>query len=167
MTDPLVVVVDSVRGAYVSEPDVEPRVRLPEEPVEGLRRTERARRFQLAPYYLTLVQRTPDGEAPLAGDPMWRQVLPVWEEPTGAYDYDGVTGNWEMPAENACFAYCQFCYEALRTLEKDTAKGSFQQEHWAATVEIHTRALTFNPFRITDELVALVRSHRLPDVLDA
>jgi lysine 2,3-aminomutase len=197
--------------------------RLPAEAIDGIRRTAPTRRFQLTPYYLSLVERTPDGDAPLPGDPMWRQVLPVYEEATGAYDYDGHTENWEMPSEmvtpiaqhkypdriivrlaNICFAYCQFCYEALRTLEKETTKASFQHEHWAATVDfvrrtpsvhevilsggeplmhsdhqleqvlsdlrsidrplairIHTRALTFNPFRITDELVEVMRRYRL------
>jgi lysine 2,3-aminomutase len=197
--------------------------RLPEASIEIIRRSARTRRFQLTPYYLTLVERAPDGGAPLPTDPMWRQVMPAGEESAGVYDYDGVTENWEMPSEmvtpiaqhkypdriivrlaNVCFAYCQFCYEALRTLEKETTKASFHQAHWAATVEfvrqnpgihevilsggeplmhsdqqleqvlsdlraidrplairIHTRALTFNPFRVTDELVELLRRHRL------
>ena len=197
--------------------------RLSADAVRALQMTARTRRFQLTPYFLSLVGRTPDGEAPVADDPMWRQVLPVWAETAAAYDYDGVTENWEMPSEmvtpiaqhkypdrvivrlaNVCFAYCQFCYEALRTLEKETTKASFQHEHWAATVEyvrgnsdifevilsggeplmhtdalldrvlsdlrgierplairIHTRALTFNPFRVTDELVEMLRRHRV------
>lgn len=196
---------------------------LPEASVDVIRRTTPTRRFQLTRYYLSLIERTPDGDAPLPDDPMWRQVLPVLEEPAGAYAYDGVTENWEMPSEmvtpiaqhkypdriivrlaNVCFAYCQFCYEALRTLEKETTKASFHQAHWDATVEfvrtndeihevilsggeplmhtddqlaralsdlraigrplairIHTRALTFNPFRITDALVQMLRDHRL------
>lgn len=196
---------------------------LPEASIDGIRQTAPTRRFQVTRYYLSLVERTADGDAPLPGDPMWRQVLPIHEEATGTYDYDGVTENWEMPSEmvtpiaqhkypdrvivrlaNICFAYCQFCYEALRTLEKETTKASFQQAHWAATVEyvrrspdvhevilsggepllhsdeqlaqaladlrsierplairVHTRALTFNPFRITDDLVRLLREHRL------
>jgi lysine 2,3-aminomutase len=35
---------------------------------------------------------------------------------------------------NVCHGYCQFCYEALRTLEKESAKFSFQQKYWEATI---------------------------------
>ena len=185
---------------------------IPQNISEAIRRNTKTRRLQITPYYLRLIRRTPDGLAPLADDPLWRQVVPYWEiEGDTAYEYDGQTENWEMPEEmvtpiaqhkydnrviirlaNVCHAYCQFCYEALRTLEKHSFKPTFQQEHWDATIDylrrheeieevilsggeplmhtdeqfehvladlrnlgrqiairIHTRALTFNPFRIT------------------
>jgi lysine 2,3-aminomutase len=108
---------------------------------------------------------------------------------------------------NVCHAYCQFCYEALRTLEKYSVKPNFQQQHWDATIDyvrnhvdveevilsggeplmhtddrldrvlgdlrdvgrplairIHTRSLTFNPFRITDALLEVLRRHKLTSV---
>jgi lysine 2,3-aminomutase len=180
------------------------------------------RRLQITPYYLRLVRRTPDGTQPLPEDPLWRVVVPYWDKETvPSFGYDGETENWEMQEEmvtpiaqhkydnriivrlsNVCHAYCQFCYEALRTLEKHSSKDAFRKEHWEATlayirehheveevilsggeplmladeqlrgvltslrqidrpvsIRIHTRALTFNPFRITDELVETL--HRI------
>jgi lysine 2,3-aminomutase len=170
----------------------------------------------VTPYYLSLIRRTRDGSAPVADDPLWRQVAPVWAEADGdAFVYDGVSENWELPHEmvtpiaqhkydnrviirfgNVCHAYCQFCYEALRTLERASSKPTFNARYWADTigylrghpeveevilsggeplmhgddqlrrvladlgtldrplvVRIHTRALTFNPYRVTEELV--------------
>lgn len=192
-----------------------------------IRRNAEKRRLQITPYYLSLIRRTADGRAPLADDPVWRQVVPYWDgEGELTYQYDGETENWELPAEmvtpiaqhkydnrviirlsNVCHAYCQFCYEALRTLERHSLKPGFQQQHWDATlaylrehdeieevilsggeplmhtderldrvlgdlrdlgreiaVRIHTRSLTFNPFRVTDELLRTFRRHRLTSV---
>jgi lysine 2,3-aminomutase len=151
-------------------------------------------------------------------------VVPDWEEKEAAgYGYDGETENWELPEEmvtpiaqhkydnriiirlsNICHAYCQFCYEALRTLEKESNKPAFQREHWQATLDylraheaveevilsggeplmhgdeqldqvlgdlralprrlvlrIHTRALTFNPFRVTEQLASILAKHQV------
>lgn len=192
--------------------------------VERIMRNNETRRIQITPYYLGLIQRTKDGLSPLANDPMWRQVAPCWETARDIpYQYDGQTENWEMPGEmvtpiaqhkydnriiirlaNVCHGYCQFCYEALRTLEKESPKLSFQQEYWDDTLEylrghtaveevilsggeplmqtdellnavladlrnlgrqiiirLHTRALTFNPFRLTDDLTEILRRHKL------
>ena len=182
------------------------------------------RRFQITPYLLSLIRLTDDGLAPHPDDPLWRQFIPQPEEWYGGADaYDAETENWEAPGEmvtpiaqhkydnrvivrlaNVCHGYCQFCYEALRTLEKNSEKDSFQQKLWEQTVaylrghdeveevilsggeplmlmddqlkrvlsdlnnlrreitvRIHTRALTFNPFRITDGLLDVIREHRL------
>jgi len=107
-------------------------------------------------------------------------------------------------ASNVCHSYCQFCYEALRTLEKESEKPAFNLQHWDATLEyierckeiqevilsggeplmqadnqvsrllrdlrslsrpiairVHTRTLSFNPFRITDELCEVFREFTL------
>jgi lysine 2,3-aminomutase len=198
--------------------------RIPGDACEAIRRTQTTRRLQITPYTLTLIGRDVDGTSPLLDDPLWRQFIPYWDtEGHSSYAYDGETENWEMPAEmvtpiaqhkydnriivrlsNVCHGYCQFCYEALRTLEKDSNKLMFQQEYWDATIaylreheeieevilsggeplmngdeqldvvlsdlrnldrqiaiRIHTRALTFNPFRVTDDLVEIMRHHRL------
>jgi lysine 2,3-aminomutase len=178
------------------------------------------RRFQVTPYYLSLIGRDAAG-SPDPDDPLWRQVVPIEMSEDHPYGYDGETENWELPQEmvtpiaqrkydnriiiryaNVCHAYCQFCYEALRTLDKDSTKASFDRNHWRATLEfvrdtpaieelilsggeplmhtneqidtvlgevravrtglvlrIHTRALTFNPFRITPELVEVLGRH--------
>lgn len=197
---------------------------IPDDVCEAIKRTQTTRRLQITPYTLTLIGRDASGAAPLPDDPLWRQFIPYWDtEGPGAHRYDGETENWEMPEEmvtpiaqhkydnrviirlsNVCHGYCQFCYEALRTLEKDSNKLTFQQEYWDATIDylrgheeieevilsggeplmhgdqqidavlsdlrklgrqiairIHTRALTFNPFRITDELVDVMRSYGL------
>lgn len=192
--------------------------------LDRVRHHQERRRMQITPYYLGLIERTPDGRSPIPDDPLWRQVVPCWEgEGDLAYRYDGETENWEMPEEmvtpiaqrkydnrvivrmsNVCHAYCQFCYEALRTLEKKSSKLSFHQSHWSDTVRfvrdnpeieevilsggepmmmsdeslrevledlrglprpvairLHTRALTFNPFRVTEEMENFVRRFEL------
>lgn len=192
--------------------------------VEAIEQYKDTRRFQITPYVLSIIRYTEDGLAPHPEDPIWRQFIPHKEDEHGAADaYDGETENWEMPEEmvtpiaqrkydnrviirlaNVCHGYCQFCYEALRTLEKESPKLSFQQKHWEATVDylrehreveevilsggeplmlmdeqlarvlsdlnslgremvvrIHTRALTFNPFRMTDGLLDIMRGHGL------
>lgn len=196
-----------------------------EEPVvASIRENTASRRMQITPYALGLIRRTPDDRSPVPDDPLWRQVAPYWtDEGETIYAYDSHTENWELPEEmvtpiaqhkyqnriivrlaNVCHAYCQFCYEALRTLERDSTKASFDREHWNATVayvratpsieevilsggeplmhsetqidrvlgdlrtlgrpiaiRIHTRALTFNPFRITEALAEVLRFHRI------
>lgn len=197
------------------------------EMAEAIRRNSETRRLQSTPYYLNLIRRTPDRRAPLADDPMWRQVAPYWDgEGRLGYEYDGETENWEMPGEmvtpitqhkydnrvivrlaNVCHSYCQFCYEALRTLERQSAKPNFQQQHWDATIDylrahgeveevilsggeplmltddrlgrvlsdlrglgrplavrVHTRALTFNPFRVTEGLAEIFRRYELTSI---
>jgi lysine 2,3-aminomutase len=180
------------------------------------------RRFQVTPYYLSLIGRDASG-GPDPDDPLWRQVVPIGMSEDHPYGYDGETENWELPEEmvtpiaqhkydnriiiryaNVCHAYCQFCYEALRTLDKDSTKASFDRNHWQATLDfardhpgieeiilsggeplmhtdeqldgvlgearavrenlvlrVHTRALTFNPYRITTELVEVLGRHRV------
>jgi lysine 2,3-aminomutase len=182
----------------------------------------RTQRFQVTPYYLSLIRRDAAG-GPDPADPLWRQVVPIESSDRDPYAYDGETENWELPEEmvtpiaqhkydnriivrysNVCHAYCQFCYEALRTLDKDSTKASFDRDHWAATLaylrenpsieevilsggeplmhtneqldgvladvravrenivlRLHTRALTFNPYRVTPELVQVLDARRV------
>ncbi|BBB01894.1 putative lysine 2,3-aminomutase [Actinacidiphila reveromycinica] len=190
------------------------------------------RRFQVTPYYLSLIRTDGDRRRPRDDDPLWRQVCPSATGPTTAtatatatdpYGYDGESENWELDGEmvtpiaqhkydnriivrysNVCHAYCQFCYEALRTLERNSAKPSFERRHWRQTLDyladhaeveevilsggepflhsddqlagvladlrevrpelvirVHTRSLTFNPFRITERLAGTLRAHRV------
>ncbi|MDI3419851.1 KamA family radical SAM protein [Streptomyces luteolus] len=182
----------------------------------------RSKRFQVTPYYLSLIGTDPDTGGPQLQDPLWKQVAPVGPEQAEApYAYDGKTENWELPHEmvtaiaqhkyenrvivryaNVCHAYCQFCYEALRTLDKDSTKATFDRNHWRATLDylrvhpqveevilsggepfmhsndqidqvlrearaarpdlilrIHTRALTFNPYRIDEALADVLARH--------
>ncbi|MGH3620272.1 MAG: KamA family radical SAM protein [Sciscionella sp.] len=183
------------------------------------------RRFQVTPYYLSLIRKDGSG-SPDPDDPLWRQVVPTEISEDHPYGYDGETENWELPEEmvtpiaqhkydnrviiryaNVCHAYCQFCYEALRTLDKDSSKVSFDRDHWRATLDyvrenqqveeiilsggeplmhtddqldgvlgevravredlvlrVHTRALTFNPYRITPDLVEVLGRRRVQAV---
>jgi lysine 2,3-aminomutase len=195
---------------------------LPECPQDILDLVDRhieSRRFQITPYYLSLIRIDPDQGGPAADDPLWLQVAPRSMSEDAPYGYDGETENWELPAEmvtpiaqrkydnriivryaNTCHSYCQFCYEALRTLDKDSVKASFDRAYWAETLDylrvspqieevilsggeplmhsndqldralcdlrearpdlvlrIHTRALTFNPYRIDEGLVDVMR----------
>lgn len=196
---------------------------LPDDVFESMKSTLKDRRLQITPYYLSLIQRSEGNEnLPNIEDPLWKQVIPEWNtEISSGYEYDGETNNWEMPEEmvtpitqhkydnrvivrlsNTCFSYCQFCYEALRTLEKNSHKEVFNTKHWASTLEyvrdnpaveevilsggeplllqtniidkvlsdlrnigrpiairIHTRALTYDPFRITDDLIEVIKRH--------
>lgn len=197
---------------------------LDEKTKQDIRRNLGQRKITITPYALRLIQRDSTGRAPRADDAIWRQLAPFWEtELKTKIDYDGNTENWELPQEmvteicqhkydnrviirmaNVCHSYCQFCYEALRTLEKNTAKSNFRAKHWAETIEyisqnpaieevilsggeplmlddarldevmtdirscgrsiairVHTRALTFNPFRITDSLTDIFAKHEL------
>jgi len=197
---------------------------LPSDVCENIRRNMQQRRFQITPYASNLIQREPGHNRPAPNDPLWRQFIPGWPEETSSdFGYDGHTDNWEMPGEmvtpiaqhkydnriivriaNVCLSYCQFCYEALRTLEKRSSKDSFQEKHWDETVQyirrtpaveevilsggepmmqqdeeldrvlfdldsvgrpivkrIHTRALTFNPYRITPEITQIFSRRKL------
>ncbi|QXI28067.1 KamA family radical SAM protein [Pseudomonas vanderleydeniana] len=180
------------------------------------------RKLTVTPYTLSLIK-VDEHLRPLAGDPIWRQLIPDWNAEHGPQPlaYDGESENWELPDEmvtpicqhkydnrvilrlaNVCHAYCQFCYEALRTLEKQTAKSSMRKQDWLDTlayvrnnpqldevilsggeplmhsdkhldgylgdlrairpdliIRLHTRALTFNPYRITPELVNILARH--------
>ncbi|MDR5780689.1 radical SAM protein [Caballeronia sp. LZ065] len=181
----------------------------------------RGRKLQITPYYLRLILEGKKN-ANIVDNPLWRQVVPFWEtEATGGYD--GESENWELAHEmktpicqhkydnrvilrmvNTCNAYCQFCFEALRTLEVNSDKSKASRdtfsdsvayvertpgveevilsggdplmlsdakldEHLAALrsmsrdilIRIHSRSLTFNPYRITDELIDILKRHRV------
>lgn len=186
--------------------------------LELIDRHVKTRRFQVTPYYLSLIRCGDQSGNPDSNDPLWKQVIPIEMSEDHPYGYDGETENWELPSEmvtpiaqhkydnriivryaNVCHAYCQFCYEALRTLDKESTKASFDRNSWQATLKyvqnnsdveevilsggeplmhtddqidgvlsemrairddivlrIHTRALTFNPYRITPELVEVL-----------
>ncbi|AYA40940.1 KamA family radical SAM protein [Xenorhabdus nematophila] len=178
-------------------------------------------KMQITPYYLSKILTTSQS-GDITTNPLWRQVVPFWNEEK-LNGYDGESENWELKEEmktpicqhkydnrvilrmvNACNSYCQFCFEALRTLKVNSDKSnagrtSFQQsleyikntpsveevilsggdplmltdskldESLAAIREIredllirvHSRALTFNPYRITDALLEILKKHRV------
>lgn len=181
------------------------------------------RRIQLTPYLLRLIRRQVGSSIEIFNHPVWKQVIPqTLESANGTGAYDAVTENWEVEQDNVtpiaqqkygnrvivrvandCFSYCQFCYEALRTLEKSSNKRKAgQADAWRDTLDyirknnkleevilsggeplllgdrqferklaevrevapravlrVHTRALTFNPFRVTDELCEILKRY--------
>lgn len=187
--------------------------------LDTLRAAFNSRRVSLTPYSLRLVE-TDAHQVPLENDPIWLQTMPEFST-QGPLDYDGKTENWEQAhemvtdicqhkydnrviirASNVCHAYCQFCYEALRTLERHSAKPALKAPAWQATldylaatpsveeailsggeplmlsdarldtllgslraarpdiiVRVHTRALTFNPFRVNEALLQSFARH--------
>lgn len=192
--------------------------------LESLRGAFDRRRVSLTPYALHLIE-VDAQQLPVADDPIWAQTIPEFDQ-HGPFEYDGSTENWALEAErvtgicqhkydnrvivrvaNVCHAYCQFCYEALRTLEPRPDKPGLRKGDWQATLDylvsqpnveevilsggeplmlsdarldallrsirdargdivirLHTRALTFNPFRITPALVQALADHRVTAV---
>jgi lysine 2,3-aminomutase len=197
---------------------------LDEDTLARIRAGLQDRKITITPYTAGLIETDASGR-PREHDPVWRQLIPDWPATPIAQDldYDGESENWELPDEmvtpicqhkydnrvilrlsNVCHAYCQFCYEALRTLEKESSKSSMRKQNWQATLDyiaetetldevilsggeplmhsdahldnylsdlralrpdlilrIHTRALTFNPFRVTDELLEVLARHNV------
>ncbi|RMM67011.1 putative Arginine aminomutase [Pseudomonas savastanoi pv. glycinea] len=179
------------------------------------------RKMQITPYYVDLIMQSL-GSEPVTEHPLWRQVVPYWNENVMG-DYDGASENWELNHEmktpicqhkydnrvilrmtNTCNAYCQFCFEALRTLQVGTDKKNANTDLFLDSVEyirnnpaieevilsggdplmlsdrkleenlaalrsiredllirIHSRALSFNPFRVTDEFVAILAKYKV------
>lgn len=193
---------------------------LPPQLLDNISRYERSRRLSLTPYVLGLIGVSAGSRCPNLEDPIWRQVVPFWDEEVSTVNaFDGTTQNWETPTDmvtpitqhkydnrvlvrlsNTCHSYCQFCYEALRTLAKDSDSRSFSEDLWRHTlrylenhpdvqeiilsggepliyddarlesilrdirafsgsiqIRVHSRSLTFNPFRITRELCTLFK----------
>ncbi|MCF6766633.1 radical SAM protein [Thiotrichales bacterium 19S3-7] len=180
------------------------------------------RKLQITPYYLDLILQTITDADDLLDNPLLRQVVPFWpEESSEGYKQD--IENWELEEDmktpicqhkydnrvilrmsNTCNAYCQFCFEALRTLKTDTYKSTasksyFEEsleyikntdgieevilsggdplvlsnkklEHYLARIReysdeilirIHSRALTFNPYRVTDEFIDILEKYKV------
>ncbi|QBF25664.1 radical SAM protein [Pseudomonas tructae] len=180
-----------------------------------------SRKMQVTPYYIELIKKSLD-DTPITEHPLWRQVVPYWDD-NAVGGYDGASENWELHHEmktpicqhkydnrvilrmtNTCNAYCQFCFEALRTLQVSSDKANANthsfldsleyirnnpaieevilsggdplmladrklEENLAALrairddllIRVHSRALSFNPFRVTDELVAMLAKYKV------
>lgn len=177
------------------------------------------RKIQITPYFAGLIHQTSDAGS-VFDNPLARQVLPYWDEELDG-GYDASTDNWELDHEmkspicqhkydnrvilriaNTCNAYCQFCFEALRTIEVKSSKATTKQDSWQRTLDyigsasgleevifsggeplivadakieryladvrqvrpdillrVHSRILSFNPFRVTGELVEALDRH--------
>ncbi|HCM1977425.1 TPA: KamA family radical SAM protein [Salmonella enterica subsp. houtenae serovar 47:z36:-] len=185
-----------------------------------IRENLRGRKIQITPYYIELIKN--NGIQDIISNPLWRQVVPFWSE-EAHNGYDGESENWELDHEmktpicqhkydnrvilrmvNTCNSYCQFCFEALRTLKMDSSKSNAGRNSFEASLDyirntpsveevimsggdplmltdnkleeslaairaisdnllirIHSRAVTFNPFRITDRLIEILDKYRV------
>jgi lysine 2,3-aminomutase len=190
-------------------------------PLDNIEKHLATRKIQITPYYARLIHES-GSQSELTENPLARQVFPYWSEELEE-GYDSATDNWELAHEmktpicqhkydnrvilriaNTCNAYCQFCFEALRTIETKTAKSSIGQDSWDETLayiaandaieevifsggeplilsdakiekylsdvrrarpdvllRIHSRILTFNPYRVTDQLIASMGRHHV------
>lgn len=184
--------------------------KFPEIEVENIVENAKSRKTQITPYYAKLITSASDKNA---RERLLKQVVPYWSA-TEEEEFDGITENWELSHEmktpicqhkydnrvilriaNVCNAYCQFCFEALRTINTKNHKETLNRESWKNTIDyitrttaieevifsggeplmvddaklrrclldvrqirsdllirVHSRALTFNPYRISAEL---------------
>lgn len=180
-------------------------------PIKNIEKNAANRKIQITPYFLNLIKKAENMDV---HQRLLNQVIPYWDEEKDD-GYNGQTENWELDHEmktpicqhkydnrvilritNVCNAYCQFCFEALRTINTDASKESFNRKYWIETcdyilnnddieevifsggeplmlddpkllgcledirniredllIRLHTRALTFNPYRVTEQLV--------------
>lgn len=180
-------------------------------PVGAIMANASNRKIQITPFYLELIKKQANTDI---RNRLLNQVIPYWGEEIED-GYNGHTENWELSHEmktpicqhkydnrvilrlaNVCNAYCQFCFEALRTINTEASKPAFSRQHWEATcayiaenaeieevifsggeplmlddtklrqclfdirsirndllIRVHSRSLTFNPYRITDEFI--------------
>lgn len=192
--------------------------------------TERLK-FQMTPYMLEKIPANITQEK-LERNPWFLQFFPQGEiYAQGADAYNG-TDNWEkrteFPTSNLhhkytnralirfrnCLSYCNFCFEALGTLEKNPSPFKiFKWDDWQKSLEyiaqnldveevilsggepmllsdskleqilrdiseikgedgtpkirfkrIHTRVMTHNPYRITDDFVKLLSQYRVNEM---
>lgn len=186
----------------------------------NIRGNLQGRKIQVTPYYIDLIKK--NNTLSFLDNPLWRQVVPFWGKEV--HDgYDGESENWELGHEmktpicqhkydnrvilrmvNTCNSYCQFCFEALRTLKTDSDKLNAGSRSFNASLEyikntpsveevilsggdplmltdnkleeclsairdigdsllirLHSRALTFNPFRVTDRLIEILAKYRV------
>lgn len=188
-------------------------------------------KFQITPYMLEQIPKSLTQEE-LEKNPWFLQFFPLGEIYNQGYDAYNGTDNWEkgpeFPTSNLhhkytnrvlirlrnCLAYCNFCFEALGTLEKNPSPFKiFQWDEWQKSLDyiaqnpdieevilsggeplllgdskleqilsdisqikdkngnpkvrfkrIHTRVLTHNPYRITDELTKMVGRYEVNEL---
>lgn len=137
--------------------------------IESLQKYDKQFKFSFTPYLLNLIDLDENGN-PCPNDPIWMQIRYSEMEATDGYsDYDGKTINWEIPSEfpseimqykypdraiirltNSCLGYCNYCYLAMRTLDKKIQKHQETMEkNWDATLSF----LRSNP-QIRDLLIS-------------
>lgn len=199
--------------------------------VEELKENIGNLKFQITPYLLSLIPQELSTDE-LKNNSLFMQFFPVGEIYTQGHDAYNGTDNWEhgeeFPTSNIqhkytnralirfrnCFGYCNFCFEALGTLEKNPSPEKiFKFSDWEKSLKyiketskieevvlsggepllmddekleqilsdidnvnaqlgydkirfkrIHTRVMTFNPYRITTNLSTIIRNHRVNEI---
>lgn len=115
--------------------------------------TEDKLKFQITPYLLSQIPADITEEA-LLKHPYYLQFFPLGEIYSQGPDAYNGTDNWESPTEfptsnlhhkytnralvrfRNCFGYCNFCFEALGTLEKNPAKEKlFISQDWEKSLQ--------------------------------
>jgi len=195
------------------------------------RSSDKRLKFQMTPYMLEQIP-ADITQQELERNPWFLQFFPLGEIYTqGADAYNG-TDNWEKGPEfptsilhhkytnralvrfRNCLSYCNFCFEALGTLEKTPSQSKvFRWNDWQKSIDylaqnseieeiilsggeplllsdsklesilkdvseikkedgtpkirfkrIHTRVMTHNPYRITDEFVKLLSQYHVNEM---
>lgn len=110
--------------------------------------------FSITPYLLNLIEFDKNGN-PIPNDPIWMQFRYSKMDSLGSdSNYDGHSINWEVPEEfpskimqhkypdraiiritDSCLGYCNYCYLAMRTLDKKIkSKQKSGTDSWADTL---------------------------------
>ncbi len=198
---------------------------------DGLYEKSSGLKFQVTPYMLSQIPQDISLEE-LQENHWFLQFFPLGDIYRQGPDAYNETENWDMPEEfptsnlqhkytnralvrfRNCLAYCNFCFEALGTLEKEPKPEKiFRWGDWEKSLEylasrpeieevvlsggeplllpdskleqvlkdiseirsvdekpkirfkrIHTRVLSHNPYRVTDDLVKILKEHRVNEI---
>lgn len=198
---------------------------------DGLYEKSSGIKFQVTPYMLSQIPQDISLDE-LQKNPWFLQFFPLGDIYRQGPDAYNGTENWDMPEEfptsnlqhkytnralvrfRNCLAYCNFCFEALGTLEKDPKPEKiFKWGDWEKSLEylasrpeieevllsggeplllpdsrleqvlndvskirstdgkqkirfkrIHTRVLSHNPYRVTDDIVKTLRDYRVNEI---
>lgn len=111
-------------------------------------------RFQLTPYMLSLIRESPNGK-PLPSDPTWNLYVPSYDPLPNEGPISKLLGdNWELSEDmvtpilqhkydnrvnfriqNRCLAYCAYCFEAKRVLDKESHLEGFSDDWFRRSIE--------------------------------
>lgn len=111
-------------------------------------------RFQLTPYMLSLVRQEPAGVPDLEG-PVGKLYVPAYDPPDEHQPLASLLAdNWDLPEDmvnpilqhkyenrvnfriqNRCLAYCAYCFEAKRVLDRDSKVGGFREDLFQESLE--------------------------------
>ncbi len=112
-------------------------------------------RFLITPYVGARIAKDEKGN-PLSGDPVWRQVFPVFGSEAGGSvhpdEYSEKSENWEIEEEmispiaqhkydnrviiytsDTCLGYCVYCFRSLQSNAQEEKHGG--KPHWKETIE--------------------------------